>query len=170
MEKSRALFLDRDGVINEDRDYVHTRDEFIFLPGIFSLCRKAVTKGYLIIVATNQSGIERGYYTEEEFLDLTRWMTEQFAQNEIHISKVYYAPSLSGWDRKPNPGMFLQAEKEFQIDMKHSCSLGDKERDILAARAAGVGTNVLFERDFSKTVVNGADLVISTLKEMESLL
>ena len=90
--KNKALFLDRDGVINVERDYVHRPEEFDFREGIFGLCRAAQTRGYLVVVVTNQAGIARGYYTEAEFLDLTAWMIRNFAREEIQIARVYYCP------------------------------------------------------------------------------
>lgn len=168
---NKALFLDRDGIINVDRHYVHTAEEFIFVPGIFELCHRAIDLGYKIIVITNQSGIERGYFTEEEFLKLTRWMEDRFLSRGVTISKVYYCPSLSGNDRKPNPGMFLKARDEFRLDLTASRSLGDQDRDIEAARRAGVGMNILLVSN--KTVDTQAivaDKIITSLREMENLL
>ena len=168
---NKALFLDRDGIINLDRHYVHTPEEFIFVPGIFDLCRRAAALGYKIIVVTNQSGIERGYFTEEEFLALTRWMEEAFLREGVTISKVYYCPTLIGDDRKPNPGMFLKARDQFALDLAKSCSLGDQGRDIEAAKRAGVGRNVLLVTGKTGDVQTiGAENVIRSLSEMENLL
>ena len=164
---SRALFLDRDGVVNLDNAYVHRKEDFVFLDGIFDVCRKARELGYLVIVATNQSGIERGYFTEDEFRELTDWMVARFAEEGVAITDVLYCPGLSGNDRKPNPGMFLTAADRYGLDMPNSVSLGDKERDIEAARRAGVGTNVLYSDAPGETA---ADRVIRNLREMEMVL
>ena len=163
----KALFLDRDGVINEDTGYVFRTEHFRFVEGIFELCLTAMNKGYGIIVITNQSGIERGYFTEADFQSLTKWMLSRFMAAGVAITEVLHCPALSGPDRKPNPGMFLTAKRKHGIDMSASVSLGDKERDIQAGRNAGVGMNVLLSpiRPESK-----ADQVIATLKEMEGLL
>lgn len=165
--RHKALFLDRDGVINVDDHYVHKPEDFRFIDGIFELCRKAAANNYKIIVVTNQSGIERGYFSDEAFLTLTRWMTERFANEHAALTKVYYCPSLTGPNRKPNPGLFLAAQREFRLDMASSVSLGDQERDIEAARRAGVGLNVLFS---AKTVATLADKIVHSLREMELLL
>src|ERR1700730_4354093 len=93
MPLNKALFLDRDGVINIERSYVHSPEAFEFQEGIFDLCRAAQRLDYLILVVTNQAGIARGYYTEAEFLELTDWMTQPFAQHEIRRAGVYYWPS-----------------------------------------------------------------------------
>ena len=163
----KTLFLDRDGIINEDTGYVFQTEHFHFVEGIFELCLTAVNKGYIIVVITNQSGIERGYFTEADFQSLTTWMLARFMAAGIAITEVLHCPALSGPDRKPNPGMFLTAKRKHNIDMSASVSLGDKERDIQAGRKAGVGTNVLL----SPIRLKGeADRVISTLKEMEGIL
>ncbi len=149
----RALFLDRDGIINEDFHYVHRVEDFRFIDGIFDLCRAATAAGLAIIVVTNQAGIGRGLFTEQQFLVLTQWMCERFAENGVTIDQVYYCPHhpVHGTGqykrdcscRKPNPGMILRARDDHGICLHDSILIGDKEWDITAARAAGVGTAVL---------------------------
>lgn len=149
-----ALFLDRDGVINVDHAYVCRPENFEFIDGIFELCRTARQLGYLIFVVTNQAGIGRGYYTEQDFLDLTGWMCEIFKAQGIAIDKVYYCPSHPEYGvgqykvdspfRKPAPGMLLQAAEEFGVDLARSVLVGDKETDIQAGIAAGVSCNLLY--------------------------
>lgn len=143
----KALFLDRDGVINVDHGYVHNQEDFEFIDGIFELCRCAQKHGFLIFVVTNQSGIGRGYYTEQDFLKLSDWMCGVFKDRGVDIAKVYYCPSLpeeNSTDRKPMPGMILKAAEEFGIDLSRSVLVGDKITDIQAGVAAGVGTNLLY--------------------------
>ena len=141
-----ALFLDRDGIINVDRGYVGKREDFEFYPGIFELCRIAKQLGYLIFVVTNQSGIERGYYTEQDFLNLNDWMCAVFKEHGAEIDKVYYCPFLDSADRKPMPGMILRAAQEFDVDLSISVLVGDKETDVQAGISAGVGVNLLICR------------------------
>ena len=105
----KALFLDRDGTINVDYGYVFQREKFKFIDGVIELCRRAEEKGYLIIVITNQSGIARGYYSDADFQEITRYMTMKFADSGVHITDVFYCPDLDGNRRKPNAGMFLEA-------------------------------------------------------------
>lgn len=143
----KALFLDRDGTINIDYGYVFQPEKFEFINGIFELCRKAQEKGYLIIVITNQSGIARGYFSEQDFAKLNSYMLAEFIQHGIKITDVFYCPELSGNDRKPNCGMFIKARDKYSIDMVQSVSVGDKERDIEAAQKAGCGKNFLFTGD-----------------------
>lgn len=142
-----ALFLDRDGVINVDHGYVGKQEDFEFFPGIFELCLLAKQLGYLIFVVTNQSGIGRGYYTEQAFLELNDWMCEVFKEHGVELDKVYYCPSRpeeNSPDRKPMPGMILRAAEEFGVDLARSVLVGDNESDIQAGVAAGVGINLLY--------------------------
>jgi D-glycero-D-manno-heptose 1,7-bisphosphate phosphatase len=151
--RRRALFLDRDGVINVDHGYVHRREDFHFQPGIFDLCRAAQALGYLVVVVTNQAGIARGYYTESALLELTDWMIHAFAERQICIARVYYCPfhpvhGLGAYkrdsaDRKPKPGMLLRAQADLDLDLAASVLVGDTVSDIGAASAAGVGTKIL---------------------------
>jgi D-glycero-D-manno-heptose 1,7-bisphosphate phosphatase len=150
----RALFLDRDGVINVDRGYVHRPDQFEFVPGIFELGRfwTNEVRGPIVVV-TNQSGIGRGYFDENAYTELTRWMCDRFAEQGTIISRVYHCPyhPLEGigeyrcnhpW-RKPNPGMLLQAIVDLRLDPSLCAIVGDKSSDMEAGAAAGIGVRVL---------------------------
>ncbi|MDR1614615.1 MAG: D-glycero-beta-D-manno-heptose 1,7-bisphosphate 7-phosphatase [Campylobacteraceae bacterium] len=142
----KAVFLDRDGVINEDKGYVYKQKDFIFTDGIFETLKHFQECGYLLFVVTNQSGIGRGYYTEEEFLALNNYMLKEFEKEGVKISKVYYcphAPEIMCACRKPNPKMLLEAQKEFDIDMNASWLIGDNERDMEAGLRAGVKNLIL---------------------------
>ena len=140
----KALFLDRDGVINVDHGYVSRIEDFEFVPGILDFIKAAQAKGYLPIVVTNQSGIGRGYYTAEDFERLTGHMLEQMREHGIVIERSQvlhcpHAPEKGCNCRKPEPGMFRVAKERFDIDMAGSVMIGDKPSDIDAAKAAGVG-------------------------------
>jgi D-glycero-D-manno-heptose 1,7-bisphosphate phosphatase len=144
-----ALFLDRDGVINVEKNYVHRIENFEFVPGIFELCAVAAELGLRPVVVTNQAGIGRGYYTEADFQALTAWMLERFRERAIEIAAVYHCPyhptagvgeyRRESADRKPNPGMLLKAYNDLRLDLAHSAFVGDKDTDMAAGRAAGVG-------------------------------
>lgn len=174
---ARALFLDRDGVINVDHGYVHAKEDFEYVDGIFDLCRAAMEEGYQLFVITNQAGIGRGYYNETQFDELTGWMCEEFARHGISIRHIYYCPyhpehgmgefRQDSFFRKPSPGMILQASGDYDIDLSASVLVGDKESDIKAGKAAGVGCNILFDPDASVTaVMNPVDYpVISRLTD-----
>ena len=171
----RALFLDRDGVINIDSGYIWRPEDFIFNEGVFDACRKARNLGYLLVVVTNQAGIGRGLFSEQDFRSLTEWMTGRFAEEEIEIARVYFAPThpeegigvyrRESPDRKPGPGMLFKARDEFGIDMKASAIIGDRETDILAGINGGVGRRILIEGAEPDTSQTRADVVVSSLAE-----
>ena len=145
----KALFLDRDGVINVDKEYLYKIEDIEFEDGIFELCRYFQNLGYLIIIVTNQSGIARGYFTTSDLLKLNEWLVDEFKKRDIDISKIYYCPhhpDITGECRcrKPKPGMLLDAKDEFDLDLLNSCLIGDKERDIQSAIDAGVKESYLY--------------------------
>ena len=156
---TKALFLDRDGTINVDYGYVYEPERFVFIDGVFDFCRTAQDKGYLLIVVTNQSGIERGYFTEADFAAITKYMVDKFAEAGVTITDVFHCPSLEGSDRKPEPGMFLRAKEKYDIDMAASVNIGDKERDVEAGRLAGVGKNVLFTGNYCDIIASALGFV-----------
>jgi len=150
---TRALLLDRDGVINVDHGYVYRPAEFEFMPGIFGLCRTACSLGYRLVVVTNQAGIGRGFYTEDDLVALNHWMLERFASEGAPIERVYHCPShptsalepyrFDSPRRKPAPGMIFDARDDFGLDLARSALIGDKASDVQAALAAGVGLRML---------------------------
>ena len=151
--RNRALFLDRDGVINVNHGYVHRPENFDFMDGIFAVARSAHAQNYKLVVITNQAGIARGYYSEQQFHELTHWMCDQFAMQGAPVAKVYFSPyhptagigeyKKDDISRKPRPGMILQAQYELDLDLDNSILIGDKASDIQAGIAAGVGCNIL---------------------------
>lgn len=152
--RGRALFLDRDGVINVDTGYVHRPEQVQFVDGIFDVIAAANRAGFRVIVATNQSGIGRGLYTEEQFHALSKWMIEQCAEQGALIDRFYFCPfhpdhgvgryRRASACRKPEPGMLLQAQREHDIDLSRSVLVGDRPTDIEAGLRAGVGTLLFF--------------------------
>ncbi len=164
----KALFLDRDGVVNVEKNYLHKIEDFELIDGIIEICRAYQDNGYLIIIVTNQSGISRGYYNEEDFAILSKWMIEHFKAHGITITHIYHCPHHESIDgvcecRKPKPGMFLEAQKEYDLDMAGSVMIGDNERDIEAALRAGVGMNILLSTDATQSRANR---IIHTLQEL----
>lgn len=156
MPKHKALFLDRDGVINIDYGYVYRKDNFSFIDGIFQLTAAAIKHHYKIVIVTNQAGIARGYYTESDFIDLMNWVQEQFQRHGSCISGIYFCPHHPIYGlgiykkycgcRKPKPGLILKAAQELDIDLASSVLIGDNESDMQAAMAAGIGKRVLFNK------------------------
>ncbi len=150
----RALFLDRDGVINHDMGYTHRWEDFVFIDGIFDLCRHARACCFSLFVVTNQAGIARGLYTEEDFHALSARMCTEFQAQGAPVDKVYFSPfhpkhGIGGYRqdsflRKPNPGMILLAAEEFGLVLADSVLIGDRMSDIQAGRAAGIGCNLLY--------------------------
>jgi D-glycero-D-manno-heptose 1,7-bisphosphate phosphatase len=165
---TRALFIDRDGVINVDHGYVHRIEQFEFIPGIFELARFVTGElRWPIVVATNQSGIGRGYFDETAYDALTRWMCERFRTEGAPLTRVYHCPyhpqhgigaykADHPW-RKPRPGMFLQAASDFDINLADSVLIGDKMSDIEAAAAAGIRLRIRLARPESGYLPGGAE-------------
>lgn len=168
----KALFLDRDGVINIEKDYLYKIGDFEFIDGIIELCQYYISQGYVIFVVTNQSGIARGYYSEHDFNILTKWMVEEFRKNEVNIEKVYYCPhhpDITGECkcRKPHPKMLLDARDEFNIDMAKSIIIGDKQRDIDAGINAGLKETYLFDEN-KKIINSNATQIVNKLEDIYS--
>lgn len=149
-----ALFLDRDGVINVDRGYVSRIADFEWMPGIFDVARAARELGLPVVVVTNQSGIGRGYYSEDDFLALMAFVRERFSSEGAPLTAVYHCPFHPdaieerfrdpdhSW-RKPRPGMLLAAGDDLGIDLPRSIMLGDRIVDLQAGAAAGIRTLAL---------------------------
>jgi D-glycero-D-manno-heptose 1,7-bisphosphate phosphatase len=166
----KALFLDRDGVINVEKDYLYKIEDFEFIDGIFELCKYFIQNNYLIFIVTNQSGIARGYYSVDDFNKLTDWMLNQFLSNDIQIKQVYYCPHhpdiTGGCEcRKPKPGMIKEASKKYDIDLKNSIIIGDKESDIESGLSAGIVETYLFDK---KGIVekSKATNIVNNLKDI----
>lgn len=170
---NKAVFLDRDGVINHDHAYVSNILNFEFIDGVFDACQQFIKQGYMIIVVTNQSGIGRGYYSEQDFNLLTNWMKAEFDKHQVTISEVYFCPHhpknalpnyLKKCDcRKPMPGMLNQAINKFDIDVNQSIMVGDKVSDLQAAKAAGIKTKILVRS--GKPITNAGKLIADEIWE-----
>ena len=171
----KAIFLDRDGTINIDHGYVHKIDDFQFIKGVGKALKQLQDKGYLLVLVTNQSGIARGYFTEEQFTQLTEWMDWSLDEDYgVVLDGIYYCPEGKGEYRedcncrKPKSGMFLQAIKDLNIDPEKSYMVGDKLEDLLAAEAAGVQTKVLVKtgKEITEAGREKADLVLDSLVDL----
>ncbi len=166
----RALFLDRDGIINVDHGYVHRREEVVFVEGIFALGRAAVARGMLPVIVTNQSGIGRGLYPEADFHRLMGWMLAEFARHGAPIHAVEFCPDhpehglgpyrRDSPRRKPGPGMLLDAAAAHGLDLAASVMVGDKATDAEAAFRAGVGTRILVGTDAAEAARAPAGTVV----------
>jgi D-glycero-D-manno-heptose 1,7-bisphosphate phosphatase len=146
-----ALFLDRDGVINKNLGYVCKVTDFEFFPEIFEICITAQNLGLPIVVITNQSGIGRGFFSEEDYVFLTKWMINEFKERHIEISLVLHAPEnpedqtapLFSSRRKPSPSMFNEAASKLELNLANSIMIGDSESDMIAAQRAGLKNRIL---------------------------
>ncbi|OOF58658.1 D-glycero-beta-D-manno-heptose 1,7-bisphosphate 7-phosphatase [Rodentibacter myodis] len=174
---NKAVFLDRDGTLNIDYGYVHDIDHFKFIDGVIETLRELKSMGYLLVLVTNQSGIARGYFSEEQFLQLTEWMDWSLAEQGVDLDGIYYCPHHPEGKgeyqedcdcRKPKSGMLLQAIKELKIDPTQSVMVGDKIDDLKAGIGAKVKTNVLV-RTGKKITEEGevlADYVLDSLADL----
>lgn len=173
----RALFLDRDGVINKEVNYCHTIEDFEFLPDVFRVVKSFNDAGYKVIVITNQAGIAKGKFTLDDFHVLNGWMLDQFQRNSALIDAVYFCPhhqdgygeyAIDCECRKPNPGMIISAKNEFRIDLSSSILVGDKIIDVKAGLSAGVGRNFLIRTGHAidQSDEHIADGVLNSLAEL----
>ena len=142
----KTIFLDRDGVVNKEVRYLYRFSDFEFIDGIFDACLYFQKLGYEIVIVTNQSGIARGYYNENDYLELTEWMLGQFKDNGINILDTFYCPHGPEENcecRKSKSGMLFKSKNQHNIDIKNSWMISDKEIDIEAANLAGVTNTIL---------------------------
>ncbi|WP_018702270.1 D-glycero-beta-D-manno-heptose 1,7-bisphosphate 7-phosphatase [Anaeromusa acidaminophila] len=172
----KALFLDRDGVINVEKHYLHKIEDFEFIPGIIEVMHQYQQDGYVLVVVTNQSGIGRGYYTEEDFWALTEWMKQTLAEQDVMIEGVYFSPyhpekAIGEYRResdcrKPGPGMLLKAAEELELVLNESVVLGDKESDVEAGRRAGVAQTIRLLEKGNVVENSKADVVIYDVRDL----
>ena len=182
LPRTKALFMDRDGVINVDKNYVYKIADCEFIEGIFDFCREAKEEGYKLIVITNQAGIAKNKYSKVDYFNLRDYIHKTFSQKGCALDAEYYCPyhpeaiiqeyKKDSYDRKPNPGMILKAAKDFNIDLEQSILIGDKESDIESAQKAGIGTSIRFidENFIYEPRESKADFVwLNSFKKIKSL-
>lgn len=152
-ELNKAVFLDRDGIINFDYGYVGTIDRFKIIPGLIESLKIFQLHNYLIIIVTNQSGIGRRYFSSKDYEKVKKHMNKIFSDNNVYITAVFHCPHVpedNCFCRKPKPGMLLEAIKKYRIDVNKSILFGDHERDVLAGISAGIKENILINDDPDK--------------------
>lgn len=127
---NKALFLDRDGILNLDKGYVYKWDELVWIDEVFDIIKMGNDLGYKVIILTNQSGIHRGMYTRDDVHVLHKKMDEYLTNKGLRIDDWFYCAEMDSIDRKPRPGMLLAAQKKHDIDLEKSFMIGDKATDI----------------------------------------
>ena len=172
-----AIFFDRDGVLNVDSGFVHRVEDFQWVDGAREAVRMVNQAGLYAIVVTNQSGIARGFFGEEDVRELHDWMARDLATIDARIDAFYYCPYLEDAkvasyrvadhpDRKPNPGMILKGLRDFGVEPGRATLIGDKETDLVAARRAGIGARLFKGGSLAATVMD----VLSKIRRAPSLL
>ena len=178
---NKAIFLDRDGTLNIDYGYVHEIDNFKFIDSAIDALRELKKMGYMLVLVTNQSGIARSYFSEEQFLQLTEWMDWSLAEQDVDLDGIYYCPHHPEGKgeykedcdcRKPKPGMLLQAIKELKIDPTQSIMVGDKVEDLKAGIGAKVKINVLVRtgKPVTEEGERIADYVLDSIVDLPRIL
>ncbi len=170
----RVVFIDRDGVINVEKDYLYKIEDFEFIEGVFESCLYLQGLGYKLVIVTNQSGIGRGYYTTGDFEKLTKWMIGQFGSKGIDIAGVFFCPHApdAGCEcRKPDIGMIRQAEELFDIDLKNSWLIGDKNSDIETAQNANIPNTIQVKSGHPfNQARSGAGYIVDSIKDIPKII
>jgi D-glycero-D-manno-heptose 1,7-bisphosphate phosphatase len=160
----KIVFLDRDGTINEEVEYLHNPSDLLILPGVSAALKRLKEQGFHLVVVTNQAGVARGYYSESDIEQLHEYMNRLLAKDGAEIDRFFYCPhhpvhgighyKKSCHCRKPDIGMFEMAEKYFQVDKSHSYMIGDKLLDTEAGRRYGV-SSILVGTGYGNELYNG---------------
>lgn len=162
-----AVIFDRDGVLNEDYGYAYEPEKLVWIPGAQAAIRRVNAAGGLVLIATNQSGIGRGYYSEAQMHAFHAEMRRQLSETGGRIDRIYFCPfhedaaedryrHADHPDRKPNPGMVLRALADFGVSPASALMIGDKQADVQAANAAGVDGYLYAGGDLDAFLVDAA--------------
>jgi D-glycero-D-manno-heptose 1,7-bisphosphate phosphatase len=175
----KAIFLDRDDVIVEDTGYISSPGELILIPDVIPVLKK-LQHTYRLIVVTNQSGVARGYFTEEDLFAINERVIQMLADYGVGLDAIYYCPHHPkvGKDeyriececRKPKPGLLRLAAEEFNIELDKSFLIGDQETDIQAGLAIGIKTIKIVRNDLESPDESGADFIINTFSEVNNII
>lgn len=169
----KAVFLDRDGTINVEKNYVHEKEDFEFIPGSIEAIGLLNSAGYKVFVITNQAGVARGYFHEKDVILLHKWMNSELKKHDAFIDEFLFCPhhETSGVGeyrcacgcRKPKPGMILDLIERYSIEPGSSYTIGDKESDLLAGKRAGTKT-ILVKTGYGSCESDGnADFIVEDL-------
>ena len=172
----KVVFLDRDGVINVEKNYLYKIKDFEFIDGVFDTLKYLQNLNYKLIIITNQSGIGRGYYTQQQYDKLTTWMIEQFKLKDIKISSVFCCPHKPTDNcncRKPNIGMIEQSSQllNLEIDFKNSWLIGDKDSDIQTAYNADIPNTIQVQSGYKFNKIDSkAKYIINSIKDIPTII
>ena len=165
----KAIFFDRDGTLCEDRNYLRRSGDIRILPGVVQALQQLRDRGFQLIIVTNQSGVARGFFTEDDLAEIHSALEAQFDQFGIRFAGIYYCPHLEDGElpaysrpcdcRKPEPGLLLKAAADHGIELKDSFMIGDKISDIEAGRRAGCRTILLAENGFTPDISRAPDRI-----------
>ncbi len=171
----KAVFFDRDGVINQDFGYVYAQKDFIFSEGIFDLLKYCKNKGFLLFVITNQSGIGRGYYSLEDFKAISAYMQNELKKKlGFGFDSIYFCPHLPDSEcqcRKPKPGMITQAKEDYDINLDKSFIIGDNISDMQAGQNASIKHKILVGKYAGKDVPCFDNLhIVANVKDIREIM
>ena len=153
---NRAVFLDRDGTIIEDKDYLSDPEQVVLIPGAAEALKRLQDAGFKLFIVTNQSGIGRGYYTLEDMHRVNARLLEELARHGVQIGKIYFspeAPEEPSRGRKPSPQFLFDARDEFGIDLRQSYMIGDKPTDLECGRNAEVKRSILVRTGHGANII-----------------
>lgn len=165
----KAIFLDRDGTINKDNGYMYKTEELEILDGVIEGLLYAQNKGYLLIIITNQSGINRGYFSVESMKRFNEELKRKLLQYNIHIDDIYYCPHKPSENcscRKPSPDLVFKAKEKYNIDLEKSFFIGDKDTDTLCAKKCGC-KSIRIKGNYENNEI--ADYTIVNMKEIKNI-
>ena len=153
MNSSRAVFLDRDGVLISEREYLHRVEDVVFTSGTFAGLKRLAAAGFQLIIVTNQSGVGRGYYTMNDVNKVHDYVLGEFKKHSVSIRKIYVAPEAPDQPsraRKPSPQFLFDARDEFGIDLANSFIVGDKLIDLECGWNAGLRKSILVRTGYGR--------------------
>ncbi|MFX1239739.1 MAG: D-glycero-beta-D-manno-heptose 1,7-bisphosphate 7-phosphatase [Promethearchaeota archaeon] len=172
--QNKAIFLDRDGVINKEVKYLSDPKDFKFIKGSIKALKILKLKGFLLIIITNQAGIARGFFTKETLSAIHEKMENILKKNNVQLDDIYYCPHHPKFTgscdcRKPNPGMILKAQSKYKIDLSESYMVGDTINDIQTGKAANCRTVLVLtgygKKEKKKIGAIAPDMIFKNLKE-----
>lgn len=173
-KKSKAIFLDRDGVINIEVGYLSDPENFEFIEGSVEALRILKQKGFILIIITNQAGIARGYYTKEALNEIHKKMNRLLKEQDVVLDDVFYCPHHPDFTgacdcRKPKPGMIIKAKEKYNIDLQNSYMVGDTLKDIESGLAANCKTVLVLtgygEKERKNIIIYKPDMIFKNLNE-----